>query len=90
MDRHEFTPQKISLLAHSINQRLGESIEAIEEVNDDIHVLSINAKIQAARAGSAGAGFAVVADQVRTLVSRTQGITANLQAQVAANATVTT
>jgi len=82
MDRHEFTPQRIAVLAQSINQRLGESIGAIEEVNDDIHVLSINAKIQAARAGTAGAGFAVVADEVRKLVSRTQGITTNLQVQV--------
>jgi len=82
MDRQEFTPERISELARSINQRLGDSIEAIEDVNDDIHVLSINAKIQAARAGTAGAGFAVVADEVRKLVSRTQGITSNLQAQV--------
>jgi len=78
----QFTPQRIAVLAQSINQRLGESIGAIEDVNDDIHVLSINAKIQAARAGTAGAGFAVVADEVRKLVSRTQGITATLQAQV--------
>jgi hypothetical protein len=82
MDREDFTPERIAQLARSINQRLGESIGAIEEVNDDIHVLSINAKIQAARAGVAGAGFAVVADAIRQLVSRTQGITSNLQGQV--------
>lgn len=82
MDKNDFTPRRITELAQSIHQRLGDSIGAIEHVNDDIHVLSINAKIQAARAGSAGAGFAVVADEVRNLVSRTKGITANLQAQV--------
>jgi len=82
MDRSHFTPQRITQLAHSISERLGESIGAIEHVNDDIHVLSINAKIQAARAGAAGAGFAVVADEVRNLVNRTKGITTNLQAQV--------
>ncbi len=82
MSRQEFTPERIAQLARSINQRLGDSIGAIENVNDDIHVLSINAKIQAARAGQAGAGFAVVADEVRNLVTRTQGITATLQAQV--------
>lgn len=82
MDRQDFTPERIAQLARSIKQRLGDSITAIEDVNDDIHVLSINAKIQAARAGSAGAGFAVVADAVRMLVTRTQGITSNLQAQV--------
>lgn len=82
MDTREFTPQRIALLAQTIQDRLGESIGAIEDVNQDIHVLSINAKIQAARAGLAGAGFAVVADAVRQLVNRTQGITANLEAQV--------
>ena len=82
MDKQEFTPQRISLLAQTIQERLGESIQAIEDVNDDIHVLSINAKIQAARAGVVGAGFAVVADEVRKLVGRTQGITAGLQVQV--------
>jgi hypothetical protein len=82
MERQDFTPERIADLARSIGHRLGDSIGAIEHVNDDIHVLSINAKIQAARAGSAGAGFAVVADEVRKLVSRTQGITANLQTQV--------
>jgi len=82
MSRQDFTPERIAQLARSINQRLGESIGAIEHVNDDIHVLSINAKIQAARAGTAGAGFAVVADEVRKLVTRTQGITATLQSQV--------
>jgi hypothetical protein len=82
MDKHDFTPQRIGQLARSISERLGDSIGAIEHVNDDIHVLSINAKIQAARAGAAGAGFAVVADEVRKLVSRTKGITANLQDQV--------
>jgi len=82
MTTQEFTPQRIAHLAQSINHRLGESIGAIEHVNDDIHVLSINAKIQAARAGSAGAGFAVVADEVRKLVSRTKGITTTLQEQV--------
>jgi hypothetical protein len=82
MERQDFTPERIADLARSIGHRLGDSIGAIEHVNDDIHVLSINAKIQAARAGSAGAGFAVVADEVRKLVSRTQGITATLQTQV--------
>jgi hypothetical protein len=82
VSRQDFTPERIAQLARSINERLGESIGAIEHVNDDIHVLSINAKIQAARAGTAGAGFAVVADEVRKLVTRTQGITATLQAQV--------
>lgn len=81
-EANEFTQEKIAHLARAINSRLSESIAAIEDVNDDIHVLSVNAKIQAARAGAAGAGFGVVADEVRNLVNRTQGITSNLQLNV--------
>ena len=45
MERQDFTPERIADLARSIGHRLGDSIGAIEHVNDDIHVLSINAKI---------------------------------------------
>jgi len=80
--RQEVTQDRISQLAGTINDRLRESIADIQDVNDDIHVLSVNAKIQAARAGDSGKGFGVVADMVRGMVTRTQDITDRLQRNV--------
>ena len=78
------TQDRISQLANNITVRLRESISDIQSVNDDIHVLSINAKILAAKSGSSGKAFAVVADSVRGMVGRTQGITDSLQTSVEA------
>lgn len=79
---NEITQDRISQLASNITIRLRESIGSIQSVNDDIHVLSINAKILAAKAGASGKGFAVVADSVRGMVDRTQRITDALQTSV--------
>ena len=76
------TQGTISSLAEGISERLRNSINSIKQVNDDIHVLSINAKIQAAKAGIRGNAFSVVADQIRGMVSRTQRITESLQSSV--------
>lgn len=78
----EITQNRISQLASDITERLRESIKDIQSVNDDIHVLSINAKILAAKAGAGGRGFAVVADAVRAMVSRTQRITDALRVSI--------
>jgi hypothetical protein len=80
--KREVTQDLIAQLAGTINDRLTESIKHIQAVNDDIHVLSVNAKIQAARAGDHGRGFSVVADMVRNMVHRTQTITDQLQESV--------
>ncbi len=82
MEQSNKTQGKISSLAEGISERLRESINGIKKVNDDIHVLSINAKIQAAKAGMKGNAFSVVADQIRGMVSRTQTITESLQSNV--------
>lgn len=72
---------KVKKLDERIKE-IGNYIRSIQEVSEQTRLLSFNASIEAARAGNAGKGFRIIANEVKTLSGRTSGISGEIEAKV--------
>ncbi|RXT45064.1 methyl-accepting chemotaxis protein [Bradyrhizobium betae] len=78
----EATDQRIAQLSEA-GARIGDVVKLITSIAEQTNLLALNATIEAARAGDAGRGFAIVAQEVKTLAGQTAKATEEISNQIA-------
>ncbi|HYD29297.1 MAG TPA: protoglobin domain-containing protein [Azospirillaceae bacterium] len=68
----------------SVSGRIGDIVQLIERISRETRMLALNATIEAARAGAAGRGFSVVAQEVKNLADQTSSATGDIRSEITA------
>src|SRR3954468_3966530 len=75
-------PERVVELASIVSTIANEKLDGIQRINAHAHLLALNAQIEAAPAGAAGAGFGVVAKEVKAIPNAIRQLTIDLTNQL--------